>query len=60
VEFRFEAEGENFQIVQMITSNLHEEVVSCRLREPIPATASYAYLSVVTDQEQCAVSGRTM
>jgi hypothetical protein len=37
VEFRFKADGGNFQIVQGITSNLHEEGVSCRLREPIPA-----------------------
>jgi hypothetical protein len=51
VEFRFKADGGNFQIVQGITSNLSEEGVSCRLREPIPATASYAYLSVVTDQK---------
>jgi hypothetical protein len=60
VAFRFKADGGNFQIVQGITRNLHEEGVSCRLREPIPATASYAYLSVVTDQKQCAVSGRIM
>jgi len=39
---------------------LHEEGVSCRLREPIPATASCAYLSMVTDQKRCAVSGRIM
>ena len=60
VEFRFKADSGNFQIVQGITSNLHEEGVSCRLSEPIPATASYAYLSVVTDQKQCAVSGSIM
>jgi hypothetical protein len=60
VEFQFKADGGNFQIVQGITSDLHKEGVSCRLREPIPATASYAYLSVVTDQKQCAVSGRIM
>ena len=58
VKFRFKADGVNFQIVQGVTSNLHEEGVSCRLREPIPAAASYAHLSVVTDQKQCAVSGR--
>ena len=57
VEFRFKADGGNFQIVQGITSSLHEEGVSCRLREHIPATASCAYLSVVTDQKRCAVSG---
>ena len=60
VEFRFKADGRNFRIVQGITSNLSEEGVSCRLHEPIPATASYAYLSVVTDQKPCAVSGRIM
>ena len=38
VESRFRADGEKFQIVQGITSNLHEQGVSCRLREPIPAT----------------------
>lgn len=57
---RFKADGGNFQIVQGITSNLHDEGVSFRLREPIPAAASYAYLSVVTDQKQCAVSRRIM
>jgi hypothetical protein len=58
VESRFRAGGGRFQIVQGIPSNLHEEGFSCRLCEPIPATASYPYLSVVTDQKQCAVSGR--
>lgn len=57
-EFRFKAGGGNFQIVQGITTNLHEEGASCRLYEPIPATASHAYLSVVTDQKQYAVSRR--
>jgi hypothetical protein len=60
VESRFRAEGGNLQIIQGITSNLHEEGVSFRLRQPIPATGSYAYLSVVTDQKRCAVSGRIM
>ena len=60
VEFRFKADGRNFRIVQGITSTLSEEGVSCRLHEPIPATASYAYLSVVTDQKPCAVSGHIM
>jgi hypothetical protein len=59
-KFRFNADGGNFQIIQGISSNLHEEGISCRLREPIPASASYAYLSVVTEQKQCDVSGRIL
>jgi hypothetical protein len=60
VEARFKGEGGKPQILPGITSNLHEERVSCRLRQPIRATASYAYLSVVTDEKRCAVSGRIM
>lgn len=60
VESRFKGEGGKLQILPGITSNLHEERVSCRLRQPIRATASYAYLSVVTDEKRCAVSGRIM
>src|SRR5262249_33980091 len=60
VEFRFKSDGGDFQTVHGMTGNLHEEGVSCRLHEPIPATASYAYLSVVIDQKQYAVSGRIL
>ena len=49
VESRFRAGGGRFQIIQGITSNLHEEGVShAGLREPMPA--SYAYLSAVSEK----------
>jgi len=60
VELKLRAEGGNYQKVLGTTISLHEHGISCRLREPIPPHASYAYLSVSAGDQNFDVSGRIM